>query len=388
MERTLTIGFPYVADRFGGSTASSLVLAGALRDAGHRIHILTHGQFGRVADEACAMGLSVTRLPPLADVPGYSRPDRFRLEQLLAFRTSRAAIRMLHLDIVHTNDITTLRSWMAPSLATSTALVAHWRSNFQESWSVRTALHIARAVIAVSQYSFAKLPAWVREKTTVEYNSFDLEYSPALKQAARQEIRAQFGLPPDAVLIGVFANHLRRKRTHVLADLLARIGHTANGRPVFGLACGGRAEPYDDLLDKKITEFGLEQRLIRPGFVRPVERWMGACDAVLAPAINEPLARNVLEAQALGVPVVASTDGGLKELIRHGENGLLCDPYDLAAWEIATRRLLDEGPFAQALAEQGRQDVVALSPARHAERVAAIYRGLFDHAPRHRTEAA
>ncbi len=40
----LTIGFPYVADRFGGSTASSLILAQALKEAGHRVHILTHGE--------------------------------------------------------------------------------------------------------------------------------------------------------------------------------------------------------------------------------------------------------------------------------------------------------------------------------------------------------
>jgi glycosyltransferase involved in cell wall biosynthesis len=370
------IGFPYVADRFGGSTASSLVMARALQEAGHTIHVLTHGQGGRVTEEAKALGLAVTRLPWLSAEPGYARPDRFRLPQLMAFRSARGAIASLKLDIVHTNDLTMLRSWAAPCLASRTALVAHWRSNFHESLSVKAGLRIAARVIAVSHYSFARLPDWVQRKTIVEFNSFDLQMSAASRAEARTALRAQLGLPADAALIGVFGNHIVRKRTHVLADVLQAITHTGDGRPVYGLACGGRAEPYDHELDGKIAAFDLGHRLLRPGFVRPVENWMAACDLVLAPAVNEPLARNVLEAQALEVPVIVSTDGGLRELIRDGENGLLREPDDILGWIAASRTLLDHRDFARRLAERGRAGVAGLTPERHAARVAAIYRSL------------
>ena len=370
------IGFPYVADRFGGSTASSLIMARALQEAGHTVHILTHGQGGRVTEEAAGLGLAVTRLPWLSAEPGYARPDRFRLPQLMAFRAARAAIAGLKLDIVHTNDLTMLRSWAAPCLASRTALVAHWRSNYHESLSVKAGLRIAARVIAVSQYSFARLPDWVQRKAVVEFNSFDLRMSAAGKAQARIDMRAQLEVPADAALIGVFGNHIVRKRTHMLADVLQAITHTANGRPVYGLACGGRAEPYDHELDGKIAAFGLEHRLLRPGFVRPVENWMAACDLVLAPAVNEPLARNVLEAQALEVPVVVSTDGGLRELIRDGENGLLRDPHDTFGWITASRTLLDCPDFARELAERGRAGIAELTPQRHAGRIADIYRSL------------
>ncbi|HEY8948115.1 MAG TPA: glycosyltransferase family 4 protein [Rhizomicrobium sp.] len=378
MTQPFTIGFPYAADRFGGSNASSLVLARALQDAGHRIHVLVHGREGRVADEAAELGLAVTHLPALTGLPGYARPDRFRIEQMRAFPASCAAINRLGLDIVHTNDIAMLRGWSMPCFATSTALVAHWRSNFRDSWSVKTSLRIARAVIAVSQYSFDKLPAWVQAKSVVEYNAFDLQISPEEARSARAQIRASLGLPSNAALIGVFGNHIKRKRTHVLADILHAIRHTADGRPVYGVACGAHAEPYDEELDTKIGRFDLQQRLFRPGFVRPVKNWMVACDVVLAPAVDEPLARNVLEAQALGVPVAVSTDGGLKELVHHGENGLLCDPYDAAGWERATRLLLEDRDLANRLAQNGRATVAGLAPALHAQRITAIYRGLFD----------
>jgi glycosyltransferase involved in cell wall biosynthesis len=376
MTTPITIGFPYVADRFGGSTASSLVLAQALQEAGHRVHIMTHGSGGRVTDEANALGLPVTRLPPLSAIPGYARADCFRLEQLLAFRAARAAITKLELGIVHTNDITMLRSWAAPAFSSSAALVAHWRSNFRESWSVKTALRAASRVIAVSQYSFDKLPGWVQRKGAVEFNAFNLSMSQEGAIRAQVQVRTKLGLPVNAVLVGIFGNHIVRKRTHVLADVLRAITHTADGRPVYGLACGGRAEPYDHELDEKTAAFGLESRLLRPGFVRPVEDWMAACDVILAPAIDEPLARNVLEAQALGIPVVVSTDGGLREVIRDGETGLLCDPYDLPGWIARTQRVLNDPMLAAMLARKGRDAVATLTPDRHAERIARIYRSL------------
>jgi glycosyltransferase involved in cell wall biosynthesis len=376
MNARYAIGFPYVADRFGGSTASSLVLARALKEAGHHIHVLTHGEGGRIAGEAAALDLPVTRLPALSMEAGYARPDRFRFHQLTAFRAAHGAIGDLRIDIVHTNDLTMLRSWSAPCLASRAALVAHWRSNFHESMSVKAALKVAARVIAVSHYSFAKLPDWVQRKTVVEFNAFHLSMPEDARRQVRSRVRAGLGIAADAALVGVFGNHIVRKRTHVLADVLRAIAHTGDGRPVYGLACGGRAEPYDHELDAKIATFSLGRRLLRPGFVRPVENWMAACDVILAPAIHEPLARNVLEAQALEVPVVVSTDGGLRELIRDGENGLLCDPYDLPAWIAATRRLLDDSVLARTLSNAGRATVAELTPARHAARIAAIYRGL------------
>jgi glycosyltransferase involved in cell wall biosynthesis len=386
MSQSLAIGFPYAADRFGGSTASSLVLAHALKQQGHRIHILVHGEGGRTAREASSLGLAVTHLQPLAAVPGYARPDRFRIGQILTFSGSSAVIAELGLDIVHTNDIAMLRSWAIPAFATSTALVAHWRSNFRESWSVKAALRIARSVIAVSHYSFAKLPPWVREKATVEYNSFDIAFSAAERENARAEIRAKLGIPAASALIGVFGNHIARKRTHVLADIVAAVPATSDGRPVYGVACGARAEPYDEQIDEKIAQFALNDRFIRPGFVRPVEKWMAACDVVIAPATDEPLARNVLEAQALGVPVIVSTDGGLKELIGHGTNGLLCDPFDIDGWVASVRGVLDDRLLAGALTRNGLATVAELSPRRHAQRISAIYDGLVG--PASRNEAA
>ena len=368
----LTIGFPYAADRFGGSNVSSFVLARALKEMGHRVFVIAHGK-GRVIEEANGFGLPVERLPPLSPIPGYARPDRFRLEHLFAFRAARGAIERLNLNLVHTNDLGMLRTWAGPARSAGVRFIAHWRSNYSKSWSVDTGLLLAQSVISVSRYSRAQLPGWAQAKTVVEYNPFEIRFEPDVRERARNEIRARLGLPRNAAIAGAFGNHIVRKRTHVLADILNAIPATEDGRPVFGLACGGKAEPYDVLLDEKIVQYGLGNRLLRPGFVRPVESWMSACDVIIAPATQEPLARSVLEAQGLGIPVVVSTDGGLGELIDES-SGILCDPHNLPAWILAVRRVLDDRLYAASLSKGGRDLVAALTPHRHAERILDIYR--------------
>ncbi len=373
--RELAIGFPYVADRFGGSTVSSMILARSLADNGHRVHILAHGQ-GRLVDEASAKGFDVVPLPTLPSLSETSRADRFQSDNLLAFGACSRAIRRLSLDIVHVNDLAMLRTWALPARSSRTKLVAHWRSNYRNSWSVNACLRLAHVVVAVSEYSKRALPAWVQAKTIVEYNPFGVFYDADRRDVARAQIRAQLDIPATAAVIGIFGNHTVRKRTHILADILNSVVSTADGRPVYGLACGGRIEPYDTQLDEKIAMFGLEQRLLRPGFVRPVEDWMAACDVILAPAEREPLARNVLEAQGVGVPVIVSRDGGLREIVTDGETGIVLDPFKTEHWIAGVRAVLDDSALAERLSMQARHQLEKLSPDQHASRIAEIYAGL------------
>jgi glycosyltransferase involved in cell wall biosynthesis len=367
-----TIAFPYDGKRFGGSNVSSLILASTLHEHGHTVHVLSHGD-GRVRTEAEALGLTVHHLPPLSSVPSYSRPDRFRLSHMLPFRSRSRVLRELGVDILHTNDLAMLRAWALPARLSGASLLAHWRSAYSKSWSVDAALAVADAVVAVSHYARNQLPTWAQRKTFVSYNGFRLANRPADTADERSSIRARLSLPRDAAIVGTFGNHSVRKRTNLLADILHSMRAAADGRPVLGLACGEKAEPYDHLLDQKIETYGLQNRLLRPGFVRPVEEWMAACDVIIAPSVQEPLARTVLEAQCIGVPVIASTDGGLSEIIEDERAGFLCAPDDTSSWVERTRQLLDDPALARTLTAAGRNVVGQLTPERNAQDIERIY---------------
>lgn len=352
---------------------SSLIMAGALVERGHEVRVFTHGP-GRAYDEAAARGLITECLPPLSSIGGYARPDRARFEQLAAFPHCMRAIRQHGLSHIHTNDMTTLRTWALPSLASGRNLIAHWRTSSKASGSIAASLLPAKKIISVSGYSKAILPGWLQKKTVVEFNALETFWDQAQRDAARVSVRERLGLPANAALVGVFGNLTKRKRAHVLADILKALDEPIEGRPVYGLACGGPVEPVDTEFEQKRQAFGLTERLIAPGFVRPVYDWMAACDVILAPAEREPLARNILEAMALGVPVVASTDGGLVEVIEDGANGFLLPPRDTDQWVAVVRKLLSDPGLARTIAAKGQITAETLSVANHARRVEEIYR--------------
>jgi len=348
-------------------------MAGGLQERGIEPVIMTHGP-GQAADEAAARGFSVHRLPPLSSAPGYSRPDGFRIEHLKAAPTCRRFINELGLDLVHTNDLTMLRTWALPTKLAGARLIAHWRTSSKSSLSVSAALMIAERIVSVSTYSKQILPAWAQRKTVVEFNALEVFWTEVHRSEARLTVRQRLGIPADAILIGVFGNLTRRKRAHALADVLHGLGTVISGRQVFGMVCGGVVEPRDDLLEAKRVQMRLEDRLLMPGFVRPVEEWMGACDVILAPAEREPLARNVLEAMAIGVPVIVSSDGGLREFVVSGENGFLLDPNDTSAWIEGSRKVLIDSSLAASFVANGQTATGELTVPKHAERIERIYR--------------
>jgi glycosyltransferase involved in cell wall biosynthesis len=372
---TYRIGLPYAGDRFGGSNVSSLALANGLKDRGHSVLVLTHGD-GRAADEARARGLTVDVLPPLSSKAGYSRSDRARMDQIGAFRESLRALRRHHLDIVHVNDLGMLRTWALPAFFARRTLVAHWRTALAPSRSVGLALRGAAAIIAISERSRSVLPAWARKRTWVEYNPIENFVPNDRRQVLRAGIRTKLRLPENAVLIGVFGSLIRRKRSHVLADVVSRIPSTPDGRPVFGIICGERAEPLDDLLFDKIRALNLEQRIRMVGFVRPAEDWMAACDLILAPAVHEAFGRTPLEAFASGTPALVSSDCGAIELVRDDENTIVLPPEPIERWVGEAAALLADPPRMSKIVEQVAGRISRLSAGEHAGRIEAIYRQL------------
>jgi glycosyltransferase involved in cell wall biosynthesis len=82
-------------------------------------------------------------------------------------------------------------------------------------------------------------------------------------------------------------------------------------------------------------------RQIHPVSSADVPDWLRAADIVVVPSRREPLGLAAVEALACATPVIASNVGGLREVVRDGENGLLVPPEDPDALAAALGRLLD-----------------------------------------------
>ena len=98
-------------------------------------------------------------------------------------------------------------------------------------------------------------------------------------------------------------------------------------------------------------------------------------DVLLAPSHEEPFGRTLVEAMALGVPVLATNVGGPTEIIEDGREGHLLAPRDPAAWAAAVRQLAQEPERAAEMGRAGRiRAQSAFGVERHEAAVLGAYR--------------
>lgn len=119
-------------------------------------------------------------------------------------------------------------------------------------------------------------------------------------------------------------------------------------------------------LERLASELGLDTRVRFLGSRSrdDVLRVLAASDAALLSSRWENFPHLVVEALAVGTPVIATAVGGVPEVVRDGENGLLVPAGDPDALAVAIRRLVDDDELRGRLAKGAAPSVSALAPAR------------------------
>lgn len=364
--------FPYAGDTRGGSVHSSFILIEELLRRGRSPVLVFHGE-GYARDLALARGFPAIDMPALGSVAERDRKDGFRAGNVTAALACRRLMQRHRARFVHVNDKRMLRTWSGAVCFSRCALITHWRSVYDPSWSVNLGLRLSDRIVCVSQYSRDLLPTWTSGKSEVVYNPFTAPFPVEKRPGIRAAMRSRAGIPEDAAVIGFVGALLARKRPHVLLKLLKRIEQTADGRKVYGIVCGETLEPHDRDYFRMLRAEEWGGRVVTPGFVTNAPEWMAACDVLVAPAIDEPLARVGVEAQSIGLPVMVSSDGGLKEVVEHGVSGLVVDPDDFEGWVAGVRQILDQPEFMARLASGGLEAAAHLTVKQHADAVEAIY---------------
>jgi glycosyltransferase involved in cell wall biosynthesis len=364
--------FPYAGDTRGGSVHSSYLLVEELLRRGRPLALAFHGT-GFARDLALARGFPTIDMAPLGSLAERARKDGFRTGNVTAAFSCLRVISRNGVRVVHVNDKRMLRTWCVASRLSGRTLIAHWRSVYDPSWSVDLGLRTSSRIVCVSQYSRDLLPQWTAAKSEVVYNPFKAPFAAAERPRIRAEIRTKAGIPAEAAVIGFVGALLERKRPHILLKLLKRIEKTEDGRPVYGVVCGETLEPHDKEYFRMLRAEDWHGRVIAPGFVDNAPEWMAACDVLVAPAIDEPLARVGVEAQSIGLPVMVSSDGGLREVVEHGVSGLVVEPDDFESWVDGVGRILNRSDVMQRLSEGGLAAAAGLTVKQHADAIEAIY---------------
>lgn len=362
MTRRLRVGYVIGALSASGSERQILALAERLPRDRFEPEFVLLSRADVNADRAAAAGIPIHVVPPPIRRASTRPPAAL-------WRTWQKALNFVRLVRRRRYDV--VDAWLfhayvlaaltrpatrVPILVTGRRSLASAEPHDRRArWLKRLSLFMSDAVVANSPQVLADAAALGSGPTgrlRLIANGVEI---PELRADAGRAVRAELGLPLDAVIFGVVANLNPGKGHDTLLEAMAAL---ADGRPSAMAVLIGDGELRPGL-ELRVAELGLHDRVRFIGAVRDVMQILPAVDVVVQASHSEGLPNALLEAGAAARPIIATPVGGTTEIVRDGATGLLVpvgDPRRLAA---AMGRLLDEPDLRSLLGNAARAQVAA-----------------------------
>ena len=287
------------------------------------------------------------------------------VELASAARECRRVARRTAPDVVHANSTRAglaVAATPTPSLVwVHDALADGAASRLVARAVAATATRVAANSAHAARSFEARAPG---SQVSVVHNGVDLaRFDPVA--VSREDARARLGLAPDEPVLGIVAQITPWKGHDVAIDALAAVRRThptarllVVGEPKFV----GRDVRHDNLaflaaLKRTVAEHGLQDAVAFLGEREDVPQVLRALDLLLAPSWEEPFGRVVIEAMAMGTPVLATAVGGPAEVLEDGRTGRLLAPRRADLWAAAIAELLGDPGRRAELAAAARREV-------------------------------
>ena len=342
---------------------------------------------GELAADLRAAGVEVL-VRPLAVLRRALLTPRGLAEIVAAAARDAVALRRLArargVALVHSNTSVVL-SGVAAVAGSRLPHVWHVReiyagSDFERGWpALRRLLLSAAALPCVSAATARQFGSSPRPRVIPD--GLALEPVPAPREAAR----AAMDVPEDAPVIAMLGRISSWKGQGVLVRALAEPELSTRGAIAL---IAGEAWPGSEERESAVRglagSLGVADRVRLVGFRADIENVYGAADIVAVPSTApDPLPGAAIEAAAAGCAVVASSLGGLPEIISDGRTGRLVTPGDPSALARAAAALLDDPETRARLGAAAAIDVrERFAPARLLDAVHGLYDELLERSAR------
>jgi glycosyltransferase involved in cell wall biosynthesis len=318
----------------GGQNQVLLTATGMAR-RGHDV-VVACQRGGRLEERARAAGLDVRGLPFRGDL---SPSAAWGLRRIV--RETRAQAVQAHDP--HALGAVMLAAGAAPVVATR-------RVDFAlKGWPSRWKYRGARRVVAVS-----RAVAEVLARSGLAPAALRVVYEGVPDRPAQpggREALAALGLPADALVVGTVAA-LTDHKDH--ATLIRAAGQVVASIPAARFVIVGEGE-LEGRLRTQAQELGLGDRIVFAGFRDDVDRLLPAFDVFCLSSHQEGLGTSILDAMCFGVPVVATSAGGIPEAVSDGLTGRIVPPRHPDALAAALVDVLEDAGRRRALGVAGRR---------------------------------
>ena len=192
-----------------------------------------------------------------------------------------------------------------------------------------------------------------QDKTMTIHNGVDIAGWPISKHA-RAERRKMLGLDEKDILIGSVGRLDEQKGYVYLLEAMARL-RTMHPAKCVLIGQGPQAERLEGMVRNLSLEGTV--RLLGEQPQSDIPAWLSAMDIFVLPSLWEGLPNALLEAMALGLPVVATRVDGIPEAVLHDSSGLLCAPKDPQALCVPIGDLIIDPSLRRILGDAAKKTV-------------------------------
>jgi N-acetyl-alpha-D-glucosaminyl L-malate synthase BshA len=348
---------------FGGSGIVATEIGLGLARRGHRVHFICSDvprRLDRSVDNVFFHQVRAMDYPVFPQVP-YS----------LALCSAMVSVATWHgLDVLHAHYAVphATAAWMAkevlgggPRVVTTLHGTDITLVGSDESYLPITRHSILKSDAVTAPSADLRSETWSRfdldsERVPIDVipNSVDTDLLRPLEGPGRPRLEALFGPEAGRVPTVVHVSNFRPlKRVDRVVEAFARV---AADRPGFLLLIGDG--PERTRVEAAVRREGLVDRVRLLGGQDHFEDVLRECAVFLLTSEAESFGLAALEALASGVPVVAFRVGGVPEVVRDGQTGILVPPGDVNAMAAALAGLLDDPDRRDRFARAARSDVV------------------------------
>jgi L-malate glycosyltransferase len=278
----------------------------------------------------------------------YQRP-KFRLDHYRGLmHEARELISQHQIRVLHSNSAGPCQ-WLVPVARNARLpLLAHLHAHYLRRSRYVLLLHQASLVGGVSRQIIQPLldDGMAPSRVRAIYNGIDF---PRLRPKSAAGLRRQLGIPQDATIISAVGQLVEMKGQDLLIRALGRLDR---GRDIRLLIAGDGPERIK--LQRLAQALGVQEWVRFLGHCHDVGAAYAASDIFAHSSRAEGFGLVLAEAGYFGLPVVATTVGGIPEVVEDGVTGLLVPPDDPPALAAALSRLIDDREYRQRLGRAGK----------------------------------
>jgi glycosyltransferase involved in cell wall biosynthesis len=224
-------------------------------------------------------------------------------------------------------------------------IVWHCRITEPDSFLDFILTRLCDRIVVNSQATSKRFDARFQKKITVIYNGLDLQW-----------LKEDIVNKPDQIenwkIVLVVARVSQWKRHDTVLSAFTKV---AKSDPKAHLVCLGAEDPLEPEwwkhLQDKTKSSTFSDRIHWTGHVDDVRPWYRVAHMLVLASENEPFGRVLVEAMACGVPVIATSSGGIPEIVRNGQEGLLVKPGSAQTMSDAIMKILQDDALRKRLSE-------------------------------------